>query len=558
MRPARLSPLFLSGLLALGTAGTLADPVSSPPAPWDQRLAPVPESDVSGAEPLMRDAIIEAREEVARLLGSPDTDPAGLAEAYGRLGALLVLREVETPADAAFRNAQTLQPGELRWPYYGGYLAMMTGNSERALEYLNAARALDPDYPPLYLRLGKVHLDRNELAEARADLEHITEVPGLEAAAHFYLGQIANLERRYQDAVTHLTATLRADPQATEAHWPLAQAYRALGQNDLAREHMTRVEPRTPPAKDPLLEQLQGAARQSVPAFERAVYAVTQHDYKAAVGEFEKGLAVVPDNQAARVSYARALYLSGNRHAAETELDRVLATEPDRPLALFLMALLKQQNGDIERAAELFRRTLELEPGHPGALYFLASLDLQAGRYGEAAAGYRGALAAEDAPPPARLLAIVAERRAGASDAESEAKITALLAESPDDPVLQYARVCLLAATKDSGLKDPKQALALASTLAFQQPGPPQMRALALSQAANGDFDGAVQTLGQAIAMSGGWLPPAILEGMEQELSAYREQRLDADPWPTGDPLLSPPPLDPTGPFRDYPDATPY
>ena len=352
----------------VGAGETAPDPVASPPAPWDQRLVPVPESDVTGAEPKIQQAIADARAEVARLLESADTDPRKLAQAYGRLGALLVLREVEAPADAAFRNARDLEPDAFRWPYYAGYLAMMTGNDERALELFEAARALDPDYPTLYLRLGKVHLDRSELAEASANFERIAAVPGLEAAAHFYLGQIANLERRYQDAVAHLTKTLEKDPAATEAQWPLAQAYRALGQDDLAREHMALVEPRTPPAKDPLLEQLQGAAEQSVPAFERAIYAVDKRDYTTAAAEFAAGLEVAPDNWAARVSYARVLYLSGDREAAEAELDRVLAAEPDQTLALFLKAALAQQDGDREGAAALYRRVLELEPSHPGAL----------------------------------------------------------------------------------------------------------------------------------------------------------------------------------------------
>lgn len=558
--PVALLMLALMSLPAgrLGADEPATDPVASPPPPWDQRLAPVPESDISGAEPKIQQAIVEARAKVARLLEAKDSDPKKLAQAYGRLGALLVLREVEAPADAAFRNARTLEPDAFRWPYYAGYLAMMTGNDEHALELLEAARALDPDYPTLYLRLGKVHLDRGELSKAKADFERIAETPGLEAAANLYLGQIANLERRYQDAVAHLTKTLEKDPAATEAQWPLAQAYRALGQDDLAREHMALVEPRTPPAKDPLLEQLQGAAQQSVPAFERAIYAVDKRDYKTAVAEFAAGLQVAPENWAARVSYARVLYLSGDRQAAESELDRVLAAAPDQTLALFLKAALAQQDGDRERAAALYRRVLELEPSHPGVLYFLANLDFEDGRWAEAAAGYRRALAAEDSPAPASLLAIVAEHRAGASDAKSAEEIAALTTERPDDPALRYAQIRLLVLAKDPALRDAKRALKLAELLTFQQPSPQALRTLALAQAAAGDFDTAVTTQSQAILMAGGWLPPAMREPMDRELAAYRDKRLEGDPWPTGDPLIAPPPFDPTGPFRDYPAAVPY
>jgi hypothetical protein len=45
---------------------------------------------------------------------------------------------------------------------------------------------------------------------------------------------------------------------------------------------------------------------------------------------------------------------------------------------------------------------------------------------------------------------------------------------------------------------------------------------------------------------------------MERELAAYRDERLEGEPWPAGDPLIAPPPFDAMGPFRDYPAAVPY
>jgi tetratricopeptide (TPR) repeat protein len=554
----RFELLAIGLTLALASAQVQGDALSELPAPWEGALAPVAEIDISGAEPLMREAVAEARAEVAGLLDAAEPDRATLAGAYGRLGALLMLLEVEAQADVCFRNAQALQRDEFRWPYYAGYLAMMAGNSDEALAYLEGARSIDPSYPTLALRLGKVHLDRNELPQARAELEKVADVPGLVTAANYYLGQIALMERVFEAAAAHFEKALAADPDATEVHYPLAQAYRALGKDQLAREHLSRFQPKDPVAEDPLLAQLQGAAQRSLPAFHKGIHAIRQGDYAAAAERFAEGLAIDPENAAARVSYARALYLAGRAEEAEAELGAALAASPNDVLANFLKAVLLQRKGDLEGAAAGYRRTLELDPEHAGARFYLANLEFAARRYADAAAGYERALAAEQEIAPARLLALVARYRAGLPEAEVGQRLADLLAEHPEDPVLAYAQARLLAAARDQSLRRPDDALTLASRLSLLQPVPPNQRALALAQAANGDFSQAARTQEQALAMAAWMAPPTELQVMQAELDTYREGRLPADPWPERDLLLSPPPFDAVAPFRDYPASVPY
>ncbi|MEA3274295.1 MAG: tetratricopeptide repeat protein [Pseudomonadota bacterium] len=544
--------------LATGSVQVQADALSEPPERWQGTLVPVAEVDISGAERLMQQAIAEARAEIAGLLESPNADPASLAGAYGRLGALFLLVDVEAQGDACFRTAGELEPKEFRWPYYAGHLAMVAGNTEQALTYLESARELDPEYPTLYLRLGKVQLDRGELAEARAALEKIADTPGLIAAANYYLGQIANLERRFEDAVARLKKALEADPNATGVHYPLAQAYRALGKNELAREHLGRFEAKSPEAEDPLLEQLQEASRRSLPAFHKGIHAIRQGKYATAAERFAEGLAVDPDNVPARVSYARALYLSGRAEEAGEELARALAANPNELLANFLQGVLLQQQAKPDRAADYYRRSLSVDPGYAGALFYLANLDFNAGRYREAAAGYAKALAADREIAPARLLELIARLRAGEPEADIAKRLTDLSAQYPEDPMLRYAMSRLLAAAADSSLRAPEQALQIASQLTLLQPIPPHQRALALAQAATGRFEEAAQTQRQAIAMAAWMAPPGERAVMQAELDAYERGELPEPAWPEGAPLLSPPPFDPVAPFRDYPAAVPY
>jgi tetratricopeptide (TPR) repeat protein len=537
-----------------------ADLLADLPAPWHDRLAAIADADVSGAEPLMQQAIAAARGEIDRLLAKPErqSDPDALASAYGRLGALLLLLEVEAQADACLRNAMVLQPDAFRWPYYAGYLAMLAGNLDPAVDYLETARAIDPDYPALYLRLGKVRFDRGELAAARAALERVQGVPELASPANYYLGQIALQERRNSDAIRLLEAALVANPDASEVHYPLAQAYRAVGDNAQARDHLARFQLRSVAIADPLVDALQAASRRSVPAFQRAIHAVQNGDYAAAVDEFAAGLEADPNNAAARISYARVLYLEQQRDAAAEQLQRALDLEPENPLGYFLQAVMRQQQADSAAAEALYARALERDPRHGGALFHLANLHFSAGRYAQAATAYRQVLAADAAVAPARLLALVAERRAGTDEADTVAALEALIDAQPRDNQLRYALARLLAAADDAALRDPPQALRIAADLMLQQPIAPHQGLLALAQAAAGRFDDAIETERRLLAMPEWMLPPPARDQARRELAAYTARELPLPAWPVDDPLLSPPPFDAERVFRDYPAIKPY
>jgi tetratricopeptide (TPR) repeat protein len=553
---ARMLALVLLSVLA--GSSLAADPTIELPEPRDTRLIPIADTDVSGAERLMQDAIKQARAELSELLESPSTSDDQLAEAYGRLGALFLLVEVEAVADACLRNAATLQPDVFRWPYYAGYLGMLSGRLDEAIRDLEAARALDPNYAPLDLRLGKVLLDSGRLDEAKAALERVADTPGLAAAANFHLGQIANLQRRYSDAILLLERSLEADPSPSGVRYQLAQAYRALGDQERAREYLASFDAGSPPAQDPLIAELEAATGRALPAFQEAMHATRRGDYKLAVQRFADGLAVDPDNPAARVSYARTLYLTGAKPEAERELSKALDQDPAQGLASFLIGVLKQAAGEHEAAEGAYRRTLEMDPGHPGAAFYLANLELSTGRFPDAAARYRTVLESRDAAGPAYLLELIASSRSGTAEREILARLEERVAQRPDDSQLRYALARLLAAAEDPGLRDPERALALARELIRKQPIPPFQRALAMSLMATGQGNEAVAILQPVVAYAAWSVPPGELGLLMDELDGYREGRMPDAAWPDGDGLLAPPPFDPLPAFRDYPAATPY
>jgi hypothetical protein len=86
----------------------------------------------------------------------------------------------------------------------------------------------------------------------------------------------------------------------------------------------------------------------------------------------------------------------------------------------------------------------------------------------------------------------------------------------------------------------------------------PHLRLLALTEAAGGRFDEALETQTQAIAMSPWLTAPQEQTRMQTELQGYQRSELPQPAWPPDGPLLSPPPFDPVAPFRDYPAAVPH
>jgi len=554
------SLLFGLLVLTLLPLPLLADALSELPATWQNRLQAVPETDVSGTERIARETIARTRTGVANLLQNGASDDSNLAEGYGELAALYQLFNVDSAAALCWDNARSLQPADFRWAYYAGYLALNGGQTEKALLLLQQAGRLNPDYRPLDLRMGQLWLDADQLDKAQAALQKAADEAGLRAAALYYLGQIDLLSHDYQRAQDHLSEALRINPQASEVHYPLAQAYRHLGKQELAREHLARFKQKTPDADDPLVAELETVLQTSHWDFRLGMQAIMeQHDYEAAIEHFKKGLEIDPDNLAARVSYGRALYLGGQPDAAEAQLNSVLAEDPQHILANFFLAVLWESRHKPEKAAARYQLILKLEPEHEGAHFYIANLLFHQGRFQEAAAQYRAALAASSEIPPARLLELVALHRAGHADSDIARELEQRVRQYPDQSELKYALIRLRSLSKDAAVRDSFQALTLANELAPKQPTPLNIEALALAAACDGQYQQAALLQQQVIDMVDWMVPAEKVQDLENTLAAYEKGSMPQQPtWPADDPLLSPPPLNPVEPFRDYPAAAPF
>ncbi|AHF00040.1 tetratricopeptide repeat protein [Thioalkalivibrio paradoxus] len=553
-------PAALAGaalILVAATTPVHGDLLREPPQA-DGALVPVPAPDLSGAEPRARAEIEAMRDALRDALADPQTSPEDLAELYGRLGALYHVHEVPAGAIAAYRNARSLDPGHFRWAYLDAWLAHGSGRLDDALAAYEAAAAIDPDYPALPLRLGEVLLELNRPDDARDHLQQALAEPGLEAAAAFRFGQRALQRREFDRAVEWFQRALDKDPGADAVYTPLAQALRRTGAVDAAREALALRGERQPLADDRIVRELDDLDTGARRHFLLGLQAARDHRYAEAADHFARGLDEDPDNHHARISHARALYLSGEQAPAREILEAVLREHPRDTLAAFLLGVLLDADGDRDGALEHYRRVLELQPEHPGAAHHLGLLAFRQGDWPTAARLLTQAGERFRDNSLARVLALVADRRAGRSEAEIQAQLEPVIQALPQHPMPRYALSRLFSAADDPAVRDPARGLDLAEGLLAAGPMPPVFEALALARAANDDANGALSALDRA--EQGYRQTAALLDLPRIEIQRQRihDGRLPAVAWPEDDPVLAPPPTNPRGVFQEYPSPRPF
>jgi len=534
-----------------------ADAASSLPAHWAERLASVPEVMLNDMDAEARDSVIAARNQLNSLLAEAAVEPDRLADAYGELGGLYQVYLVFPAAEACYRNAIQLAPGQFRWLYYAAYLADDSGISELAASRYEAARKLRPEYKALTVRLGNVRLDLNQLDAARAEFEQVAGSAGLEAATLYGLGQVALLQRDYDTAIDHFERALAIEPEATRIHYPLAQALRAVKRNADAKQHLALRGDQLPTIRDPQIESLEALKIGTRIHFLHAMKAAKKQDYAAAAEAFALGLAREPDNAAARISYARSLYLSGDKGGARRELDAVLSREADNPLALFLLGVLAEEEGDTAAAARYYLQAIAQSPDHAGANYFLANQYYRQGDYARAAAHYTGSIQGEPGNQVVYMPYLGALLQSGASDEQLMAALETGTREFPEHPGLQAVRILLLASSSDPEIRNPQEALRLARQLTGERPLPQLQELLALTHAAADDFDKAVEIQQQQLSHAV-WYMPMEADRLTRALAAYQAGKLPAREDCYSRSMFQPAAFLGAGPFSNYPTPKPY
>ncbi len=532
-----------SGATAASLQGGAAEPA----------VLPIVLPDLGRAHPAVRAQLREAHAALTAV------EPGRRGEAYGELGRLLMAGDYVDEAERCFRNAQVLSPDDFRWPYYLGHLFRSTGRLTEAAGHFERALELRPDDLAALTWLGQVHIDAGRPDAAEPHLARARALHPDTPAVLFQLGRAAAAKRDYARAVAFFEDALRLDPAATALRYPLAMAYRGLGDIERAQAHLDRSGPRAGDGAgvtlpDPLMAEVNTALRSPQVHWDLGLYAGARNDWPEAVRQFREAARLGPDLPVVRLNLGLALNRTGDARAALGQLAEAVRLDPGLAGAHFAMGTLYERSGRDEEATERYTLAATHDPNHAEAHLRLADTLRRTGRIEASLAPYRRALELEPGWREARFgeaMALVRLTRYP----EALRRLRAAMDLHPGEPAFPLAVARLLAAAPDPRVRDGSEALALAQAVEAEHKTTAVAETMAMALAELGRFGEAVEW--QRAAMSGAASAgrAAASQRMAANFALYRLGRPCRTPWRDDDPEHRPGPavepglLDPPPPF---------
>jgi tetratricopeptide (TPR) repeat protein len=377
----------------------------------------------------------------ARMRTASATDEE-LGIEYGEMGKLLMAAEYDNAAEPCFLNAQALMPGDRRWPYYLGHLYARGGQPARSAAAFERALELQPADVPTLVRLGGSYLDQGRPADAEPLFARAVSLEPRLGAALLGLGRSALAKQDYGRAVDYLEQALSANPQASAIHYPLAMAYRGLGNFAKAEEHVRLKGPAQADTPDPLIRELDGMLQSAMAYDGRGERALAGGQWAAAADDFRRGMALTSDNPTLRYQLqyhlATALAMSGDVRGAVEQFEDVVKGSPDFARAHYSLGILMASGGRSQQAVEHLTAAVKYDPTNVEARLMLADVLRSAGRPEESLPYYDQVLQADPRLVEAWLgtaQALVSLKR----DARARERLGEALRINPDQPQIASA-----------------------------------------------------------------------------------------------------------------------
>ncbi len=547
---------LLSGLVAahvlLG-----ATPLVSQEAVAEPTLLPVVLPDLSRAHASVQGQI---REAYAAL---PTSGAAERSEAYGQLAKLLMASEYPDQAGVCLLNAQRLAPDDFRWPYYLGHVYRSKGQLTNAVEHFEQALRLRPTDLAALVWLGQLYVDVGQPEAAEPLLTRARSLHPDNQAVLFQLGRVAVAKQDYVRAVELLEGALTMNPAATIIRYPLAMAYRGIGDLEKAQSYLDQSG--GPPGgvgitlSDPLMSAVSTVLRSPQAYWDLGLYAGAQGNWPEAARQFRNAVELAPDSPILRLNLALALNHLDDARAAMDQFEEAVRLDPQLAGAHFTMGTLFERSGRDQEAIDRYTMAVTYDPDSAEAHLRLADALRRTDRLEASLSSYRRVLELEPNWNEARFgeaMALVRLSRHG----EAVRRLRVAMDLHPGEPAFSLALARLLAASPDPQVRNGQEALVIAQAAQAlaEKRGTVTMavaEAMAMALAEVGQFAQAVEW--QRVAMSSVTAAghTEVTQRMAANLALYQGHQPSRTPWRDDEPEHRPGPtvepglLDPTPPL---------
>jgi len=255
--------------------------------------------------------------------------------AHNNLGATLSLQRRVREAIQHLNEAVRIKPDYAEAQYNLGVVLMEEGRLQEAIGRFEQALRINPSYAKAHCDLGWALQQSGSIDEAIAEYHQALNIKPNLAEAHNDLGTILLQQGKVNDALIQCEDALRSDPDDAEAYYNAGLALVRLGRMQEAQQHWQR-------------------ALQINPDYSEAHYSLGIISQQAgqtqdAIAHYEKALRGKPDYWEAHYNLALALGRTGNIREAEEHLEQALRIKPDFTQARDALARLQSVAGRPSR-----------------------------------------------------------------------------------------------------------------------------------------------------------------------------------------------------------------
>ena len=259
-----------------------------------------------------------------------------------------IIKQLElnlSPAEAANLKPEKPISAAAYEDYLRGIDLYSLNQFAAAIEMLEKATALEPNYAPAWAHLGRAYTTnaslqfggREHYGKAQAAYEKAIALNPALVEPRIYMANLLTDTGRVEQAVTLLRSVLQDSPNNAEAHWELGYAYRFAG---MLEESVAECE----------------KARQNNPEVKISSAALNSYLY---LGEYEKFLQSLPANDFVYILFYHGLaeYYLNHREQAARDFDRAFERDSTLLPANVGKALSYSIKHDNARGLKLLQQT---------------------------------------------------------------------------------------------------------------------------------------------------------------------------------------------------------